>query len=239
MTGEDYVRAIELVRLAQAGDGEAMEALVVENDALVRFVVKKYAGCGKEYEDLYQLGRMGLVRAIQNFSEDYGSKFSTYAVPMIMGEIRRYLRDDGQIRISRTIRENARRVLKSMEEARNKGGEEARLTDICEDTGLTREEAVLAMGALRPVRSLSEPVDEDGDIELGDTLGVNPFETVEKNLLVRNLLDTLDEKERLLIDLRYFKRLTQVRVADIMGMTQVQVSRMEKKLLNRMRRDAG
>lgn len=238
MSESAYQSTIADIRLAQAGDGEAMERLVTENDALVRFVVKKYSGSGKEYDDLYQLGRLGLVRAVQNFREDFGSRFSTYAVPMIMGEIRRFLRDDGQIRVSRTIRDNAKRLMKCAEEMRDQTGADARIEDLCANTGLSREEAALALGAMRPVRSLSEPVDDKGEIELGDMLGENPFETVEKKLLVRNLMDSLDEKERMLIELRYFRRMTQTRVAGIMGLTQVQVSRLEKKLLIRMRRDA-
>lgn len=238
MTESAYQSTIEDIRLAQAGDAEAMERLVTANDALVRFVVKRYAGSGKEYEDLYQLGRLGLVRAAQNFREDFGSRFSTYAVPMIMGEIRRFLRDDGQLRVSRTIRDNAKKLMKRAEEMRGETGAEARIEDLCAQTGISREEAALALGALCPVRSLSEPIDAMGETELGDMLGENPFETVENRLLVRNLMDSLDEKERTLIELRYFCRLTQTRVAGIMGLTQVQVSRLEKKLLTRMRRDA-
>lgn len=217
---------------------EACERLVTENDALVRYVVKKYIHTRKEYDDLYQQGRIGLVRAVQNFREDFGTCFSTYAVPMIMGEIRRFLRDDGQMRISRTIKENAKRALECMKHYRDETGREARLSDVCEMTGLASEDAALALGALRPVRSLNEPVDESGSVELKDTLSENPFEDVEKSLLVQNLLSTLNEKERKLIELRFFKRLTQARVADILGLTQVQVSRLEKRLLLRMRKDA-
>ena len=164
-------------------------------------------------------------------------KFSTYAVPMIMGEIRRFLRDDGQMRVSRTIKENAKRALEFVNRRREETGSDPTLEEICAELKLSREDAVLALGANQTVRSLSEPLD-GGDLRLEDTLGVNPFEKVEKNLLVEKLMASLDEKERTLLTLRYFKSLTQTNVAGIMGLTQVQVSRLEKKILTRLRQDA-
>ena len=227
----------ECIREAQRGDAAAMEKLVRDNDALVHYVVKRLRTQGREYEDLYQLGRLGLVRAVRNFDESYGVKFSTYAVPMIMGEIRRFLRDDGQMRVSRTIKENAKRALEFVNRRREETGEEPTLEEICAELKLSREDAVLALGANQTVRSLSEPLD-GGNLRLEDTLGVNPFERVEKNLLVEKLMASLDEKERTLLTLRYFKSLTQTNVAGIMGLTQVQVSRLEKKILTRLRQDA-
>ena len=227
-----------LIALAQAGDREAMEILVTENDALVRFVVKKFSGRGKEYEDLYQLGRIGLVRAVENFDAHFDVRFSTYAVPVIMGEIRRVLRDDSQIHISRTIRENAKRAACFIEEYQSENEKQPSIDEICAYTGLKREDAVLALDAQKPVKSLFEPADKEGKRMIQDTIGLNPFEEIEKNLLVQSLLESLNEKERTLIKLRYFDRLTQVRVAEILGLTQVQVSRLEKKLLVRLRKNA-
>ena len=178
-----------------------MEKLVRDNDALVHYVVKRLKTQGREYEDLYQLGRLGLVRAVRNFDESYGVKFSTYAVPMIMGEIRRFLRDDGQMRVSRTIKENAKRALEFVNRRREETGSDPTLEEICAELKLSREDAVLALGANQTVRSLSEPLD-GGDLRLEDTLGVNPFEKVEKNLLVEKLMASLDEKERTLLTLR-------------------------------------
>ena len=202
----------ECIREAQRGDAAAMEKLVRDNDALVHYVVKRLKTQGREYEDLYQLGRLGLVRAVRNFDESYGVKFSTYAVPMIMGEIRRFLRDDGQMRVSRTIKENAKRALEVVNRRREETGSDPTLEEICAELKLSREDAVLALGANQTVRSLSEPLD-GGDLRLEDTLGVNPFEKVEKNLLVEKLMASLDEKERTLLTLRYFKSLTQTNVA--------------------------
>lgn len=227
-----------LIRLAQAGDREAMEILVTENDALIRFVVKKFSGRGKEYEDLYQLGRIGLVRAVENFDTHLGVKFSTYAVPVIMGEIRRFLRDDHPIHVSRTIRENAKKAIDYLNTYSETHAKSPSVDEICLETGLKREEVILALDSNKPVRSLTEPVGTDSKRMIQDTVGMNPYEEVEKNLLVESLLSSLDEKERKLITLRYFDRLTQTRVAEILGLTQVQVSRLEKKLLLRLRKNA-
>lgn len=226
------------IRLAQAGDREAMESLVIENDRLIRFVVRKYAAYGKEYEDLYQLGRLGFVRAVEKFDFSYGTRFSTYAVPVIMGEIRRFIRDDGQMHVSRTIRENACACTKYIRDTQNETGQSPNVMEIAHGTGLSREDVVLALGAGAPVKSLTERAgSEDGRL-LQDTIGENPFERVEKNLLVKAFLKSLDGKERQLIVLRYFERLTQSKTAEILGLTQVQVSRLEKKILLRFRKDA-
>lgn len=227
-----------MIRLAQAGDSTAMEALLIENDALIRFVVKKYISRGKEYEDLYQLGRLGFVRAVENFDFSYAVKFSTYAVPVIMGEIRRYLRDDGQIHVSRTIRENAAACIRFIKSTIDETGISPSVSQIAEYTKLSREDVILALGAGAPVKSLSEPVDPEGGRILQDTIGHDPFEAVEKNLLVNSLIESLDGKEKALIKLRYFDRLTQSKTAELLGLTQVQVSRLEKKILLCLRKNA-
>lgn len=233
-----YESTETLIRRAQAGDSEAMETLLCENEALIRFVVKKYASFSKEYEDLYQLGRLGLVRAVENFDFGFSVRFSTYAVPVIMGEIRRYIRDDGQIHVSRTIKDNARRVNAFVSSFSGEGGSQPSINEIAAATGIGKEDVLLALGACQPVKSLHEPIDTDGGRLLQDTIGCDPFEKVEKNLLVRSLLESLDGKERKLIELRYFKRLTQAKTAEILGFTQVQVSRLEKKILTRLRKNA-
>jgi len=238
LTDDAYESTLRLIRHAKAGDKEAMERIVVENDALVRYIIGKYRDCGKEYEDLYQLGRIGLVRAVENFDESFSVRFSTYAFPMILGEVRRFLRDDGQMRISRTIREHASILKKCSMKIEEETGRRARIAEITEMSGLDREEVLLALGSMKPVRSLSEPLEPGGEILIQDTVGVNPFEDVEKNLLVQKLISNLNEKEQKLIRMRYFERCTQSRVAEELGLTQVQVSRLEKKLLLRMRENA-
>ncbi len=233
-----YESTERLIQLAQTGDREAMEILVTENDALIRFVVKKFMGRSKEYEDLYQLGRIGLVRAVNNFDTHFDVKFSTYAVPVIMGEIRRFLRDDHPIHVSRTIRENAKKTVEFINEYGKTHADSPSVDEISKETNLKKEDVILALEASKPVKSLTEPVGSDNKRMIQDTVGTNPYEEVEKNLLVESLLKSLDEKERKLIQLRYFDRLTQTRVAQILGLTQVQVSRLEKKLLLRLRKNA-
>ena len=235
MNEKEYESLMSDIRLSQTGEKEALERIVVQNDKLVRFVVNRYRNCGKEYDDLYQLGRMGLIRAVMNFKADYGVRFSTYAVPMIAGEILRFLRDDGQMRVSRSIRENAHKAILCAEKYMEETGNEPRLEDICARTGISEEDAVLALGALSPVRSLSEPLDEEGNTLLGDTIGMNPYETIDRKILIQNLLSKLNEKDRRLIELRYFHHFTQAKAAEFLGLTQVQVSRLEKKLLIKMK----
>ena len=238
MTDASYKSTETLIRLAQAGDREAMQTLVIENDALIRFVIKKFLGRGKEYEDLYQLGRIGLVKAAEKFDAHFDVRFSTYAVPVIMGEIRRFLRDDHPIHISRTIRENAKKAIDFVNAYSDKHASSPSIEEICKETNLKREEVVLALDASKPVKSLTDPIQPDKKRTIQDTLGENPYEAIEKNLLVESLLSSLDEKERRLLTLRYYDRLTQTRVAEILGLTQVQVSRLEKKLLLRLRKNA-
>lgn len=238
MSAPLYESTESLIRLAQAGDKNAMETLLKENDALIRFVVKKFLDRGKEYEDLYQLGRLGFVRAVENFDFTYAVRFSTYAVPLIMGEIRRFIRDDGQMHISRTIRENSAACARFIQNSLSETGINPSVSQISRATSLSREDVVLALGAGASVKSLSEPVDgEEGRI-LQDTIGHDPFEAVEKNLLVNSLLESLDGKEKTLIKLRYFDRLTQSKTAELLGLTQVQVSRLEKKILLCLRKNA-
>ena len=236
MNEKEYESLLNDIRLSQSGQKEAMERIIIQNDKLVRYVVNRYRRSEKEYDDLYQLGRMGLIRAVNRFREDYGIRFSTYAVPMIAGEILRFLRDDGQMRVSRSIRENAKKVLSCMEKFREETGRDPRLEEICEQTGICEEDAVLALGAVSSVRSLSEPLDEEGNTLLEDTIGVNPYESIDREILVQNLLSRLDEKDRRLIELRYFHHFTQAKTAESLGLTQVQVSRLEKKLLITLKR---
>lgn len=226
---------IELIRRVQAGDKTAAEEMSIRHEALVRYVAKRFMGRGREMEDLYQLGRLGLYKAVRNFNPDYSVKFSTYAVPLIMGEIRRFLRDDGQIHISRSIRENAVRVARLIEEY----GENMPVAQIAEKLNLSCEETVLAMEAGRSVRSLSEPIGEDGSMLLQDTIGEDNTPEMIQRIALQEMLDRLPPFERELIERRYFLEQTQTSIARELGMTQVQISRMESKILKRLREMAG
>ncbi len=170
---------------------------------------------------------------MDRFDARYGVAFSTYAVPLIIGEIKRFLREDGPVHVSRTIKENAAKVARAMGDAAAQGG--VTLEDICEETGLDRQDAVLALHSLAPVKSLAEPVAADGDLLLQDMLGTDDSEQITDALALRQALDKLDAPERELILKRYFERHTQTAIAGDMGLTQVQISRMEKKVLKKLR----
>lgn len=224
-----------LIDAAQRGDRDAAEAMTVRHEALVRYVAKRFAGRGREMEDLYQLGRLGLIKAVRNFKSEYGVKFSTYAVPLIMGEIRRFLRDDGQIHISRSIRENSVRVAKLIEEQ----GEGLSVSEMAGQLGLTCEETVLAMEAGRSVRSLSEPIGEEGGLLLQDMVGEDRTGEVVSRMTLEEMLGKLTPFEKELIERRYFLEQTQTSIAKELGMTQVQISRLESRILKRLRELAG
>ena len=224
----------ELILSAQAGDRAAMEQMTLRHDALVKFVVRRFTGRGVEADDLYQLGRMGLVKAIRHFDTNYDVRFSTYAVPLIMGEIRRFLRDDGQIHVARSIRQNAQRILQYCQEC---GDEAPPVEQIAERLSLSNEDVLLAMEATQRPRSLSEPLGEDG-LMLQDVLGTDETERMLEHIELRRLIDRLSPEEREVIIRRYYRDETQAVIARSLGMTQVQVSRMESRILKRMREQA-
>lgn len=221
----------ELIRAAHEGDREAAEAMTIRHEPLVRYVAKRFSGRGREMEDLYQLGRLGLCKAVRNFNCDYSVRFSTYAVPLIMGEIRRFLRDDGQIHVSRSIRENSVRAARLIEEF----GENMPVSQMAERLGLSTEETVLALEVGRSVRSLDEPIGEEGGISLKDTIGEDRTGETLNRIALYELLNCLDPFERELIERRYFLEQTQTSIAKELGMTQVQISRMESRIIRRLR----
>lgn len=235
MSGEPYQSAREKLLRAQNGDAQAREELVQENLALVKYIVRRFTGRGAEYDDLFQYGCMGLLKAVDRFDPDYPVRFSTYAVPVIMGEIRRFLRDDGPIHISRTIRERARRVEDYAKDFARDNGREPTIQEIAEATGLEKGDVLMALDSRRGVRSLEERVSEDGELRFGDVLGTEPMAEVDLRLTLRKLLRDLNDEERSLIVRRYFKAHTQAQIARDLGTSQVQVSRMESRILKRMR----
>ena len=224
---------------ARTGDAQARDELVEENLPLVRFLTKRFVGRGAEGEDLFQYGCIGLLKAIDRFDPDYSVRFSTYAVPVILGEIRRYLRDDGPIHVSRTIHDNARRVERFCETFRAEHFREPDVAETAEALGIGREDVVMALNARQRVRSLSEPIGGDGELRLMDTLGSEPMRDVDSRLTLAKLLRDLSDDERKLILRRYFQSHTQTEIARDMGVSQVQVSRMESRILQKMRKAAG
>ena len=232
----------ELTLKLRGRDFDAREALVKENMGLVHAIARRFEGRGCGYEDLVQIGSVGLVKAIDRFDVAFGVKFSTYAVPLIQGEIRRFFRDDGMVKISRIVKEHGMVVRRYIEEYKQKRGEEPTLLDICHATGLTQEEVTMAMEAFVYVESLQAPLyEEEGrEVCLGDTLKspVSCEESALNRIMVASLMELLDERQREIIRLRYYENKTQTQVAQILGMTQVAVSRAEKKILHLFREKA-
>ncbi len=239
-------RLARLMEQAHAGDKEARDRLGSEDLGLVHAVTKRFANRGHDREELFQIGCIGLMKAVDKFDVSLNLAFSTYAVPMIAGEIRRFLRDDGMVRVSRTLKENGYKIGKARQLLLAKLGREPGLDEVAEETGLAVEEIILAMEAGREVESIYQPVyEKDGDElllidQISGAGGGYDREEPEKEavlnqMVVDQLLQTLPEREKQLIELRYFGNRTQNEVAALLGMSQVQVSRTEKKILMRLR----
>lgn len=227
--------ALELLQAAQQGDRSACEQAVIENNGLIWSVVRRYYGRGVEPDDLYQLGCLGFLKAVQGFDFSYGTCFSTYAVPKIAGEIRRFLRDDGIVKVGRTIREQAQILYGIRGELRNRLGREPHLSELSDATGFTWEEIAQIECASTPPESLQQETAEGLTLE-----SILSTETSEEKLIeeiaLREAIDALPEKERMTILLRYFKGLTQSQTARILGVSQVQISRLERRGLEQLRR---
>lgn len=223
------------IRRAQAGDKAARDALVSENIPLVKSVATRFNGHGAEWDDLFQMGCIGLIKAIDGFDMSYEVRFSTYAVPMIMGEIRRFLRDNGQIRVSRTLKERARKCMAAKAELERELGGAPSLAQVAARAGIRPDEAVEALSALQSVRSISEPVGGEGAMTLGDTLGHDDTEQRIAHMELERSMASLDMKEAELIRLRYFARLTQTQTGTKLGISQVQVSRLESRIIKKLR----
>lgn len=234
---------IALIQRAHKGDKEAREQLVKENVGLIWCVVKRFYGRGTEPEDLFQIGSIGLLKAIDKFDLSYDVRFSTYAVPMISGEIKRFLRDDGMIKVSRSLKELAYRILQARESLTSKQGREPTIEELSQVLQVEKEEIVQAMEAGGEVESIYKPIHqkEGNEIRLMDKLEEKERreEKILDHMLLQQLLDTLDKEERQLIYMRYFQNQTQSAVGKIMGISQVQVSRMEKKIMEALRREGS
>lgn len=233
------METIELIKQARKGDKLAREQVIKQNMPLVYSIVRRFMGRGHDLEDLAQIGAIGLIKAVDNFNMDFEVRFSTYAVPMITGEIKRFLRDDGMVKVSRSLKENGCRVRREAELLMGKLGREATLEELSAATELKKEDIIMALEAGNEVESLHKTVyqKEGREISLMERIPSerNESETVLNRLMLKQLLSELEEKERRLIELRYFHEKTQTQVADLLDMNQVQVSRMEKKILISMR----
>ena len=237
-----YERTMELIPLAKGGDVEAMEELVRCNMALVRSIVKKYVNRGVEYDDLYQIGSMGLVKAVKNFDPAYNVRFSTYAVPMIAGEIKRYLRDDGMIKVSRSLKELAGKAAAAQVELSSRLGRDPGRQELAEYMGENPEDISMAMDASRPHISIYEPVyGDEGDALVMDKLtgSSDGDDDALDRIMLQQLMSILEPREQKIIMLRYFRDKTQSEIAASMGISQVQVSRLESRIMKKLRERAA
>lgn len=234
-------KTLELLKLAKDGNQDAKEQLVEENLGLVWAVARRFMGRGHELEDLYQIGCIGLMKCIEKFDLTYDVKFSTYAVPMISGEIKRFLRDDGMIKVSRTLKETAYKVKKAREEIINQTGVEPKLEELSEILEIDVEEIVASLEANVEVESIHKTIyQNDGNaIYLLDKIAAveDENETLLNQIVVGEVMNHLEEVEQKIIKLRYFENKTQTEIAKEIGISQVQVSRMEKRILLKMRKN--
>lgn len=234
----DVDETLSLIRLAQQNeDNDAKGTLVKENMPLIISIVKRYRGRNVEYDDLIQLGSMGLLKAIMNFDAGFGVKFSTYAVPMIIGEIKRFLRDDGAIKVSRALKATAAKIAQFTESFKQEFKREPSVDEISKELGIEREEAVFAMDSNKYPLSLYEKGNDDENLSLIDKLSTSNGEEFLDKLLLSQLIEKLPEREKKIIILRYFRDKTQSEIADELGVSQVQVSRLESKILEKLKTD--
>ncbi|HZJ58476.1 MAG TPA: RNA polymerase sporulation sigma factor SigF [Clostridia bacterium] len=228
-----------LIKKAQGGEQQAVDILVQKNVALVKSIIKRFLNRGHEYDDLFQIGVIGLIKAIRNYDPQYNVRFSTYAVPMIMGEIKRFLRDDGLVKVSRSLKELANKSLAMKEQLKNVLHREPSIQEIAEAVGSDPEDIVHALEASRMPASIYDVVYEDDDnpILLIDRVSREDAQMsqVVDRVALKDVLSKLDERERYIIIMRYFHDKTQSDIAGELGISQVQVSRIEKKVLLRMR----
>lgn len=234
----DKNRNIDLVKRAAGGDRSAISDLLSENSGLVKSIAVRFQGRGQELEDLIQIGYIGMMKAIRGFDESFGTAFSTYAVHMVTGELRRFLRDDGLIKISRDIKRRGYIIYRAGEEFSAKHGREPKISELCELCDMTYEEVAGTLCAMSPAVSLQEKIGGDEDsASLEELIGVDTGVELTDKLALSEAIEHLSEQEKNLIYLRYYKGLTQSESAKRLGLTQVKVSRHEKKIIQKLREE--
>ena len=234
----DEKDTIEYIRKAKEGDSGSKERLITENVSLVKCIVKRYLGKGVDYDDLFQIACMGFLKAIAGFDESFGVKFSTYAVPMIAGEIKRFMRDDGSVKVSRTMKQTAKEINAYIEEYVTKTGKQPAVSEIAKKFGMEEAETVFVMGSSKMPLSLYSGAEyKDGkERELIETLpSKDDQEDWLDRMLLRGAIETLNERDKKIIVLRYFRDMTQSEVAERVGVSQVQVSRIENRIIKEFR----
>lgn len=232
-------RVEELIARCQAGDADAKETLILENSGLIWSVTRRFLGRGAEADDMYQLACLGFLKAIEGFDLNFGTQFSTYAVPKIAGEIRRFLRDDGAVKVSRGVKERAATIKTARSHLTNKFGREPTISEVSEYTGFSMEDIAIAESATSGVESIHQATGEDGFTLENILTDTQSEETLLERLALRQALDKLPEREAMVIKLRFYHGLTQQKVSKLLNVSQVQVSRIEKKALERLRELMG
>ena len=225
----------ELIERAQAGDRQAVETLVTENSGLIWSIARRFLGRGTEADDLYQLGCLGFLKAVEGFDLSYGTQFSTYAVPKIAGEIRRFLRDDGAVKVSRGLKEQAATIKSVRSRLTGALGREPTIQEISRQTGFTPEEIAMAETATAATESIQRQTGEDGFSLENVLTDTESEERMVEKIALGQAIEKLPQREKMVIQLRYFHGLTQQRVARVMDVSQVQVSRIEKKAIEQLR----
>lgn len=226
-----------LLEAARGGDRAACEQILLENNGLIWSVVRRYYGRGAEPDDLYQLGCLGFLKAIQGFDPEFGTQFSTYAVPKIAGEIRRFLRDDGPVKVSRGLKERGTAIRAARARLSTQLGREPSLSELAVDTGLSPEDIAAAETAIEPIVSLQAETGTDGLTLEGMLTTGNEEDGMVERLTLRSAISDLPEREQQVLLLRYYKGLTQMNTARVLGVSQVQVSRLERRALDKLRRE--
>jgi len=242
MAEKKYINNLELIELSKNGDKRALEELVENNIGLVRSVAARFRDRGVEYEDLIQIGSIGIIKAIKSFDTSFGTAFSTYAVPMIIGEIKRFLRDDSMIKVSRDTKKRGINIMRVKEDFKQEHGREPQTSELAELMQLSCEEIIYALDAISPVYSLQDggfinqnSGDGENTLEYFISDETDEIEAATNRIALREALDTLPSMQRELIMLRYFKNLSQQQVAKVLGITQVKVSREEKKIFQKLK----
>lgn len=234
-----YEINIEEIRKARAGDKDSMALLIEENSGLIWSIASRFKERGHPLEDIYQLGVVGFIKAIKNFDESYEVRLSTYVVPVIIGEIKRFLRDDGPVKVSRSIKELSFKINILQKEHLNKTGEEISLQELAKELDTSKEDIAMALDSYNPVTSIYNETgsDSESNVTVLDKIssGVDEATVLTDKMAVNQLISGLNSKDKEIIMLRYFKEKTQMQVAKMLGISQVQVSRIEKRILNSMR----
>lgn len=226
----------EYIKKARQGDKKAKEIVYKNNLPLIKYIARKFLNKGIEYDDLIQIANIGLLKAVKNYDESFGTKFTTYTVPMIIGEIKRYMRDNGAIKVSRAIKQTANKINKFSDEFYMQNERMPSVKEISEETGIPEEDVVIALNSTKLPVSIYEQGDDEDGMELIERLpGYNENDDITDRLHFKEILQSLPVNERKIIILRYFKDKTQSEVAKIMGVSQVQISRIENKILTKMR----